>query len=49
MRGTFLLMCKEKGVETLVDGNDVVSMLDRDFEVMYRQYQSRSTELFEKC
>ena len=49
VRGTFLLMCKEKGVETLVDGNDVVSMLDRDFEVMYRQYQSRSTELFEKC
>ena len=47
MRGTFLLMCKEKGVEALIDENDVISMVDRDFEVLYEQYKIRSTEMFE--
>lgn len=47
MRGTFLLMCKEKGVEALIDGNDVIPMIDRDFEVLYEQYKIRSTEMFE--
>lgn len=47
IRGTFLLMYKEKGVEALVDGNDVISMIDRDFEVLHEQYIIRSTEMFE--
>lgn len=47
LRGTFLLMCKEKGVEVLIDGNDVIPMIDRDFEVLYEQYKIRSTEMFE--
>ena len=47
IRDTFLLMCKEKGVVALVDGNDVISMIDRDFEVLHEQYKIRSTEMFE--
>ena len=47
IRDTFLLMCGEKGVEALVDGNDVISMIDRDFEVLHEQYKIRSTEMFE--
>ena len=47
IRDTFLLMCREKGVEPLVDGNDVIAMIDRDFEVLYEQYKIRSTEMFE--
>lgn len=47
IRDTFLLMCREKGVKPLVDGNDVISMLDRDFEVLHEQYKIRSTEMFE--
>lgn len=47
LRNTFLFMCKEKGAETLVDGNDVISMIDRDFEVLHEQYKIRSTEMFE--
>lgn len=47
VRGTFLLMCREKGVEALVDGSDVISMIDRDFAVLHEQYKTRSTEMFE--
>ncbi len=47
VRGTFLLICREKGVETFIDGNDVISMIDRDFEVLNEQYKIRSTEMFE--
>lgn len=47
IRDTFLLMCSEKDVEALVDGNDVISMIDRDFAVLYEQYKIRSTEMFE--
>ncbi len=47
IRGTFLLMCREKGVEALVDGSDVIAMIDRDFEVFYEQYKTRSTERVE--
>ena len=47
VRGTFLLMCREKSVEALVDGNDVITMIDRDFEVLHEQYKIRSTEMFE--
>ncbi|MDE5598383.1 MAG: hypothetical protein K2J04_11175 [Lachnospiraceae bacterium] len=49
IRGTFLLMCREKGVEALVDGNDVISMIDRDFEVLHEQYKIQSTEMFERA
>lgn len=41
------MMCREMGVEPLVDGNDVIAMIDRDFEVLYDQYEIRSTEMFE--
>ena len=34
-------------MEALVDGNDVISMIDRDFEVLYEQYKIQSTEMFE--
>ena len=47
IRDTFLLMCREMGVEALIDGNDVISMIDRDFEVLHEQYKIRSTEMFE--
>lgn len=47
VQGTFLLMCREKGAEALVDGNNVISMIDRDFEVLHEQYKIRSTEIFE--
>ena len=40
-------MCGENGVEALVDGNNVISMIDRDFEVLHEQYKIRSTERFE--
>ncbi|MDE6025834.1 MAG: hypothetical protein K2G45_10320 [Lachnospiraceae bacterium] len=48
IRETFLLLCKECNVEALVDGHDIISMIDRDFKVLYDQYQNRSTENFEK-
>lgn len=47
IRGTFLLMCREKGVKALIEENDVISMIDRDFEVLLEQYKIRSTEMFE--
>ena len=40
-------MCEEKGAEALVEGNDVIAMIDRDFEVLHEQYKNRSTEMFE--
>lgn len=48
IRNTFLLICREKGVEALVNGDDIISMADRDFEVLYGQYQICSTGLFER-
>lgn len=48
IRDTFLLICKEKRVEALVNGKDIISMIDRDFKVLYGQYQIRSTDLFER-
>lgn len=47
IRGTFLLMCREKAVKALIEENDVISMIDRDFEVLLEQYKIRSTEMFE--
>ncbi len=48
IRNTFLLLCKEKGIESLIDGNDIIYMADRDFEILYEQYENRSTEMFER-
>jgi hypothetical protein len=48
IRDTFLLICREKGTEALVNGEDIVSMIDRDFEVLYGQYKIRSTDMFER-
>lgn len=47
-RDTFLLICREKGVEALVNGSDIISMIDRDFEVLYGQYKIRSIDMFER-
>lgn len=48
IRETFLLLCKEKKVEAMIDGQDIISMIDRDFDVLYNQYTIRSTENFER-
>lgn len=48
IRNAFLLLCKEKGIESLIDGNDIIYMADRDFEILYEQYENRSTEMFER-
>ena len=48
IRGTFLLLCKEKGVDAMIGQNDIISMADRDFKELYKQYENRSTENFEK-
>ncbi len=48
IRDTFLLICGEKGVEALVNGEDIISMIDRDFKILYGQYEIRSTDLFER-
>lgn len=47
IRGAFLLLCRKKNAEPLVDEADIISMLDRDFEILYKQYSIRSTEKFE--
>lgn len=47
-RETFLLLCNEKKVDTMIEGMDIISMLDRDFNVLYEQYEIRSTDKFEK-
>ena len=47
-RDTFLLICREKGVEALVNGSNIISMIDRDFEVLYGQYKIRTTDMFER-
>ena len=48
IRETFLLLCKEKKADTRINGQDIISMIDRDFDVLYNQYNSRSTERFER-
>ena len=48
IRGTFLLLCGEERAETTVNGQDILFMIDRDFKVLYEQYNNRSTENFEK-
>lgn len=48
IRETYLLLCREKKAETKIDGQDIISMIDRDFVDLYHQYDIRSTERFEK-
>lgn len=48
IRETFLLLCKEKKVGTMIDGQDIISMIDRDFVILYNQYKIRSTERFDR-
>ena len=48
LRKSFLLLCKEKKAETMINGQNIISMIDRDFDVLYHQYNIRSTENFEK-
>lgn len=48
IRKSFLLLCKEKKAETMINGQNIISMIDRDFDVLYHQYNIRSTENFEK-
>ena len=48
IRETFLLLCEDKKVEATVDGQDIISMIDRDFKVLHDQYNIRSTKKFEE-
>ncbi len=48
IRKTFLLLCREKKTGVVIAEQDIISMIDRDFEVLYNQYQKRSTENFDK-
>ena len=48
IRETFILLCKEKKVETIIEGHNLISMIDRDFSILYNQYERRSTERFDK-
>lgn len=48
IRETYLLLCREKKAETKIDGQDIISMIDRDFVHLYHQYDIRSTDRFEK-
>ncbi len=47
VRQTFLMLCREKKVEAMIESNDIISMIDRDFNVLCDQYNKRSTESFE--
>lgn len=48
IRETFLLLCNEMKAEAMVEGQDIISMIDRDFNILNEQYEIRSTERFEK-
>lgn len=48
VRGTFLLLCEEKGEKAVINDVDIISITDRDFKMLYEQYGNRSTENFEK-
>ncbi len=48
IRQTFLLLCGEQEEEPVIEGQDIIPMIDRDFEILYNQYQKRSTESFEE-
>ena len=48
IRETFLLLCNEKQIQTMIGDQDIISMLDRDFNILQNQYKLRSTESFER-
>lgn len=48
IRDTFQLLCKEKNEEPIINGMDIISMIDKDFKELYKQYAKRSTENFER-
>lgn len=48
IRSTFLILCDEKRVDSKVGGNDIISMMDRDFRILWEQYIKRSTEKFKE-
>lgn len=48
IRETFLLLCNEKQIQTMIGDQDIISMLDRDFNILQDQYKLRSTESFER-
>lgn len=47
VRGTFLMLCKDAGGKDVIRENDIISMADKEFELLYKQYEERSTEKFE--
>lgn len=46
IRDTFLFFCNEQNVAPTINGIDLISILDKDFNELYQQYQKRSTENF---
>ena len=48
IRETYLLLCNEKKVESMIEGQDIISMIDRDFNILHKQYEIRSTEKFDR-
>lgn len=32
----------------MIDGQDIISMIDRDFDILYDQYLNHSTENFDR-
>lgn len=38
VREMLLLLCSEKKVETIVEGQNIILMIDRDFTTLHEQY-----------
>ena len=47
IRNTFLLLCKENETKIAINELDIIALIDRDFEILYKQYSKRSTKNFE--
>lgn len=47
IRGTFLLICEQKCKKPVINEMNIISMIDRDSEVICRQYKIRSTKRFD--
>ena len=47
IRNTFLLLCKENETKITINELDIIALIDRDFEILYKQYSKRSTKNFE--
>lgn len=48
IRGTFFLLCKECKIEPVINGINMISVIDRDFKILKEQYDIRSTEKFDE-